>query len=42
MGTIIICQQCSSTIGHFENEKVATLYGKCKHSTCQAKEEQSK
>jgi len=28
MGTIV-CQTCNSTIGHFEDEKVTTLYGKC-------------
>nr|WP_307342065.1 GapA-binding peptide SR1P [Metabacillus malikii] len=33
MGTII-CQQCNSTIGHFENEKVTTFYGKCNHPNC--------
>jgi hypothetical protein len=28
MGTIV-CQTCNSTIGHFEDEKVTTLYGQC-------------
>jgi len=28
MGTIV-CQTCNTTIDYFENEKVATLYGKC-------------
>ncbi len=28
MGTIV-CQQCESTIDHFEDEKVTTLYAKC-------------
>ncbi len=28
MGTIV-CQVCESTVGHFEDEKVSTLYGKC-------------
>jgi hypothetical protein len=28
MGTIV-CQDCESTITHFEDEKVTVLYGKC-------------
>ncbi|MDZ5608499.1 GapA-binding peptide SR1P [Bacillus pseudomycoides] len=28
MGTIV-CQDCESTIAHFEDEKVTVLYGKC-------------
>jgi len=28
MGTIV-CQQCDSTIEHFEDEKVTTLYATC-------------
>ncbi|MCM3444205.1 GapA-binding peptide SR1P [Metabacillus halosaccharovorans] len=28
MGTVI-CQNCNSTIDHFENEKVTVLYSKC-------------
>ncbi|MEN2468151.1 GapA-binding peptide SR1P [Ornithinibacillus sp. FSL M8-0202] len=28
MGTIV-CQQCQETIEHYENEKVAILYGTC-------------
>ncbi|WP_102347084.1 GapA-binding peptide SR1P [Bacillus sp. Marseille-P3661] len=26
---IIVCQQCESTIEHFEDHKVTTLYAKC-------------
>jgi hypothetical protein len=26
---ILVCQECNSTIDHFENEKVTVLYGKC-------------
>ncbi|MGM0873501.1 MAG: GapA-binding peptide SR1P [Bacillota bacterium] len=33
MGTIV-CQNCSSTIGHIEGEKVTTLYGKCNRNDC--------
>jgi hypothetical protein len=29
MGTVI-CQNCNSTIDHFEDEKVTVLYSKCK------------
>ncbi|MFY4773691.1 GapA-binding peptide SR1P [Metabacillus sp. RGM 3146] len=28
MGTIV-CKECNSTISHFDDEKVSTLYGKC-------------
>ncbi|MCA1034525.1 MULTISPECIES: GapA-binding peptide SR1P [Bacillaceae] len=28
MGTIV-CQDCNSTIDHFEDEKVTVLYAKC-------------
>ncbi|WP_343753636.1 GapA-binding peptide SR1P [Lentibacillus halophilus] len=28
MGTIV-CQKCQEVIEHFDNEKVATLYGTC-------------
>lgn len=28
MGTIV-CQNCNSTIDHFEDEKVTVLYSKC-------------
>ncbi|MCD7033957.1 GapA-binding peptide SR1P [Metabacillus sp. GX 13764] len=28
MGTIV-CKDCNSTISHFEDEKVTTLYSKC-------------
>ncbi|MFS0672299.1 GapA-binding peptide SR1P [Ornithinibacillus sp. 179-J 7C1 HS] len=28
MGTIV-CQKCQKTIEHYENEKVAVLYGTC-------------
>ncbi|CDQ28197.1 GapA-binding peptide SR1P [Halobacillus karajensis] len=28
MGTIV-CQDCQKVIEHYENEKVATLYGTC-------------
>ncbi|MBO1510580.1 MULTISPECIES: GapA-binding peptide SR1P [Metabacillus] len=38
MGTIV-CQNCNSTIGHIEVEKVTTLYGKCNHHNC-CKEDQ--
>ncbi|MFC3885821.1 GapA-binding peptide SR1P [Bacillus songklensis] len=37
MGTII-CQICNNTIDHFENEKVATLYGQC--NCCDEKQEE--
>ncbi|MRX71668.1 GapA-binding peptide SR1P [Bacillus lacus] len=30
MGTIV-CKECNSTVGHFEDEKVSTLYGRCIH-----------
>ncbi|NSL50722.1 GapA-binding peptide SR1P [Calidifontibacillus erzurumensis] len=37
MGTIV-CQNCESTIEHFEDEKVTTLYAKsC--GCCEQKEE---
>ncbi|WP_083249038.1 GapA-binding peptide SR1P [Bacillus solimangrovi] len=26
---IIVCQSCNSTIDHYEDEKVTTLYSKC-------------
>ena len=42
MGTII-CQNCDSTLGHFEDEKVNVLYAashKCKH--CHPKNEEEK
>ncbi|WP_081472477.1 GapA-binding peptide SR1P [Ornithinibacillus scapharcae] len=26
---IIVCQHCQETIEHYENEKVAVLYGTC-------------
>ena len=29
MGTIV-CQTCSNTIDHFEDEKVTILYARCK------------
>ncbi|WP_066367758.1 GapA-binding peptide SR1P [Neobacillus fumarioli] len=28
MGTLV-CQNCNSTIDHFEDEKVTVLYAKC-------------
>jgi DNA replicative helicase MCM subunit Mcm2 (Cdc46/Mcm family) len=28
MGTLV-CQDCSKTLGHFEDEKVTILYSKC-------------
>ncbi|MCM3768656.1 MULTISPECIES: GapA-binding peptide SR1P [Bacillaceae] len=28
MGTLV-CQNCNSTIDHFEDEKVTVLYSKC-------------
>jgi len=28
MGTLV-CQQCNSTVGHFEDVKVTTLYVTC-------------
>ncbi|WP_134703439.1 GapA-binding peptide SR1P [Ammoniphilus sp. YIM 78166] len=31
--TILICQECETTIDFMQDEKVATLYGKC--SCCQ-------
>lgn len=33
MGTIV-CQECNTTIGHVEVEKVTTFYGKCDHHEC--------
>ncbi|MFC5614667.1 GapA-binding peptide SR1P [Metabacillus niabensis] len=30
----IVCQNCNSTIGHLDGEKVTTLYGKCDHHEC--------
>ncbi|MCA1029905.1 GapA-binding peptide SR1P [Bacillus timonensis] len=33
MGTII-CQTCNTTLGHFEDEKVTTLYAKSKDCNC--------
>ncbi|MBA2874144.1 GapA-binding peptide SR1P [Thermaerobacillus caldiproteolyticus] len=39
MGTIV-CQTCNSTIGHFEDEKVTTLYGKCSKCDCHQTDEQ--
>ncbi|WP_110112410.1 GapA-binding peptide SR1P [Bacillus sp. CGMCC 1.16541] len=38
MGTII-CQACNSTIGHFEDEKVSRLYGKCDCEDCKVMDE---
>ncbi|WP_163539164.1 GapA-binding peptide SR1P [Gracilibacillus sp. YIM 98692] len=29
MGTLV-CQNCNSTIDHFEDEKVTVLYAKCR------------
>ncbi|AIK36198.1 GapA-binding peptide SR1P [Bacillus pseudomycoides] len=37
MGTIV-CQDCESTIAHFEDEKVTVLYGKCEFCGCDHKE----
>ncbi|WP_174733773.1 GapA-binding peptide SR1P [Mesobacillus harenae] len=36
MGTIV-CQTCNSTIDHFEDEKVTTLYSNC--GCCDQEEE---
>ncbi|MTH52570.1 GapA-binding peptide SR1P [Bacillus mangrovi] len=33
MGTIV-CQDCNSTISHFEDEKVSKLYGRCMDCDC--------
>ncbi|WP_458414042.1 GapA-binding peptide SR1P [Schinkia sp. CFF1] len=41
MGTIV-CQQCESTIGHFEDEKVTTLYAKCCEECDHEHKEQNK
>jgi hypothetical protein len=39
MGTIV-CQDCESTISHFEDEKVTVLYGKCQCCSEEHKEQE--
>jgi hypothetical protein len=41
MGTIV-CQDCESTITHFEDEKVTVLYGKCQCCSDDQHNEQEK
>lgn len=38
MGSIV-CQSCNHTIEHFEDEKVTTLYSKCKECDTNREEE---
>lgn len=38
MGTIV-CKHCESTIEHFEDQKVSTLYSKCDECDSQQQEQ---
>lgn len=39
---IIVCQHCDSTIEHFEDQKVSTLYSKCDDCCNQNQEKTNK
>ncbi|WP_059169993.1 GapA-binding peptide SR1P [Bacillus sp. FJAT-27445] len=39
MGTIV-CQNCNSTIDHFEDEKVTVLYSKCTCDKCHSRNDE--